>query len=129
MHFYEKDSVVDALKVMSRFLNRDGKLFLTVETPFLGNWKSHLKTYYQQKQAGEKWPGNIDNVNEVESTGRKENLPDKMHFFDIDTLVYALNKSGFSVDRIEYINRRNLFPDDLLFDGRESVGAIARKVR
>jgi len=129
LHFYGKDKAISTLKAISHCLKQGGKLFLTTETPFLGNWKAYLKIFHQKKQSGEKWPGYVDNVYEIESTGRSGILPNNMHFFDIDTLVYALNESGFSVDRVEYINRSNTFPDDLLLDGRESVGAIARKIR
>ena len=74
------------------------------------------------------WPGLADVTSDFEVAGRSENLPDFMHFFDLDTMAKVLFKVGFSIEKISYIDRFDCFPKDLLFDGRESLGVIAKKL-
>lgn len=44
-----------------------------------------------------------------------------------EVLDKSLQKTNFFVEHSSYINRKGQFPDDLILDGRESVGAIAIK--
>ena len=128
LHFLTPKEVLPALRNIKDFLVTQGKLFLVVETPFLGNWKTYLPEYNLRKKSKHLWPGFIEYVAEIESSGHKENLPSYMHFFDIDTLVRVLCEVGFTIEEITYVDRKGQFPDDLLLDGRESIGVIASKV-
>ncbi len=128
LHFFDGDVVDLVLKSMKRWLVSGGLLFIVVETPFLGNWKKFIPVYERNKKNNIMWPGFVDVASDFEDAGRSGNLPSFMHFFDLDTIAKALFKAGFSIEKISYIDRFESFPKDLLLDGRESLGAIAKKL-
>lgn len=125
-HFLTGDRIDIALSNIYKWLAPGASLYIICETPYLGNVQSFWPTYEQRKESGYKWPGEITNFNKIDKRFGF-NLPEFMHLLDVDILQCALESHGFEVDQIGYISREN-FPNDIKFDGRESVGAIARKV-
>jgi SAM-dependent methyltransferase len=126
-HFFNGTEIIDVLKKISGTLKENGLLFIVTETPFLKNWERFIPTFIHNKKQKLQWPG-IAITAEIESSGRSKNLPEFMNFFDIDTMACALISSGFTVEKISYIDRKGSFPEDLLLDGRESLGVIAKKI-
>lgn len=130
LHFFDGEQIVSALKKARSWLKSQGKLYVINETPYLSNWKSFLDEYNNRKTMGDTWPGLIDNTKQFE-TNRSLTLPPLVHWLDKETLMYALKEAGFKENavEIEYINRKNQFPSDLLMneEQRESVGcSVAR---
>lgn len=128
LHFFDGAQVEEAVSRMYQLLKPGGKLVLISETPFLGNWTKFYPDYMANKKNRHKWPGLIRNVAEIEDSGRADNLPELMHFFDIDTMARVVFEVGFTIDKLAYINRCGMFPKDILLDGRESVGLVAVKL-
>ncbi|MDF1797225.1 MAG: hypothetical protein P1U63_11885 [Coxiellaceae bacterium] len=128
LHFFDGESIEVILKKIRNWLVQGGELFIIVETPFLGNWTKFIPIYNNNKKNNAKWPGYAEVTTVFEDSGRASNLPEFMHFFDIDTMARVLSDCGFSVERISYIDRATTFPEDLLLDGRESLGVIAKKI-
>lgn len=126
LHFLTGNEIERALEKMKYWLKPNGKIFAVVETPFLSNWKTFLPIYIQRKMAGEAFPGEIHNTYEFEKN-RTKAMPKFIHFLDDDILRKLLVNSGFNITKVEYINRKDEFPSDIILDGKESVGAIAVK--
>ena len=126
LHFFTGDEIDKGLQKIKQWLKPGGKLFVTVETPYLGNWQQFIPEYEERKATGEKWPGLITMPKKYEQN-RTVNLPDIMHHLDDDILGRALLDAGLEIEFITLIDRKSVFPEDMLYDGRESVGAIAIK--
>ncbi len=56
------------------------------------------------------------------------NLPGVVNWFDTNTMARAVMEAGFEIERLSYIDRKGVFPDDVLLDGKESVGVVAVKI-
>lgn len=101
------------------------------ETPYLKNWSSFIPEY--EKRVAEKieWPGEIQEPCKFETSGRASTLPQYVNWFSKELIEREYQKAGLVVERIEYINRKGQFPDDLLIaeKGQESVGGIGIKPR
>lgn len=128
LHFFKGEKIEKSLKQLSACLKPGGKLFVVCETPFLMNWKKFIPEYKKRVSDGLKWPGEIKNPADYESSGRVASLPTFVHWITKEILERSLNKSQLDIEHLSYINRRDQFPSDLLLDGRESVGAIAIKL-
>lgn len=124
-HFFDPPTLQAAAQILFRWLVPGGPLFLTAETPYLGNWSSFHSVYERRKAEGEPWPGFIDDVPQY-CSNRAANLPLTMHLLDPEVLTRTFEQAGFLVEEA-YTFARPEFPPDLQFDGRESVGLIARK--
>ena len=72
------------------------------------------------------YPGEIDNPSHWENT-YSHNFSQFIHFLDKDVLSRLFEEAGLEVIEVEYINRSGQFPEDLLLDGRESVGIIGKR--
>jgi len=72
------------------------------------------------------FPGVIsDFANQDQRKGK--NLPPMLHLFCDVILKRELELAGFEIEFLEYLDRRKDFPEFLWLDGRESIGAIAKK--
>src|SRR3990167_2943376 len=127
LHFFTGDQIEKSLNQLFLYLKPGGKLFVICETPFLKNWQSFIPEYEKRVMQGMKWPGEISNPIEYENSGRITSLPKFVHWITKEVIERSLRQSSFNVEYLSYINRNGQFPQDLLLDGRESVGAIAAK--
>ena len=127
LHFFPGKKIEESLQLFSKLLKPGGKLFIICETPFLKNWQKFIPEYETRSKAGIEWPGEITNPNEFESSGRAATLPPLVHWITKDILNRSLKKTNFEILKSSYINRSGQFPNDLIFDGKESVGAEAIK--
>lgn len=127
MHFFTGAQIEKSLRSLSSFLKPGGKVFVVCETPFLKNWQKFLPEYEKRLQTNVQWPGEINNPADFESSGRASSLPEFVHWITKEIMEEVLNRTNFGIEHIAYIDRSGQFPEDLLFDGRESIGAIAIK--
>ncbi len=124
LHFLTPAEIKQAFILFHHWLKKDGKLFVTMETPFLKNWQKFIPEFEKRKQDNIDFPGFINNPRDFESSGFSEDLPTVVHWFDVDTLSKISTQHGFIIDRVHYVDRKNDFPQQLLLDGRESVAGI-----
>ena len=75
---------------------------------------------------GENWPALITNTDIYFEQIQHKNIPSFFNFLDVDILSRCLEKTGFSIQEINYFSRLD-YPDEIRLDGREGVGAIAIK--
>lgn len=127
LHFFTGDKIEKALQQLSSHLKPGGKLFVVCETPFLKNWQRFIPEHEKRVKAGVKWPGEITKPADFESSGRAASLPTFVHWITKEILDRSLAQSKFGVEYLSYIDRRGQFPDDLLLDGKESIGAVVAK--
>lgn len=127
LHFFSGKKIEKSLSLIQKLLKPGGKFFVVCETPFLKNWQKFTFEHEKRLKAGVEWPGEITNPADFESSGRASTLPSFVHWISKEILEKTLKKAGFFVSDISYINRKGQFPDDLLLNGQESVGAIGIK--
>lgn len=127
LHFFSGEKISKSLEQLATFLKPGGKLFIVCETPFLKNWQSFLPEYEKRIERGDEWPGEISNPAYYESSGRAATLPKFVHWMTKETLNKSVIRSKLGIERLSYIDRKGQFPNDLLLDGRESVGVVACK--
>lgn len=128
LHFFSGEKILQSLNLLYDLLKPNGKLFIVCETPYLRNWQKFIPEYEHRVIQGWNWPGEINNPADFESSGRASTLPKFVHWLTKDILDQILIKTKFTIEKSSYIDRIGQFPNDLLLDGRESVGAIARKI-
>jgi SAM-dependent methyltransferase len=124
LHFFSGEKIEQSLQLANKLLKPGGRLFVICETPYLKNWKRFIPEYEKRMTLGAEWPGEISNPSEFENSGRAASLPSFVHWMSKDVLDRTLIRSHFNIMQSSYINRREQFPDDLLLDGKESVGAV-----
>lgn len=127
LHFLTGSKIEQGLQQLFTQLKPRGKLFVVCETPFLKNWQRFIPEYKKRIKANVKWPGEITDPANFESSGRITSLPKFVHWISKEMLERSLTQSKFEIEHLSYIDRYGQFPDDLLLDGRESIGAIAIK--
>lgn len=129
LHFFPGKKIESGLKQIATLLKPGGKLFIVCETPFLKNWQKFLPEYEERLKKGVDYPGEITTPEKYESSGRSASLPAFVHWITKEILERTLLRTTlFTIDKSSYINRKNQFPPDLLWNGEESVGAIAIKL-
>lgn len=126
LHFFKGETIEKSIKQMGELLKPGGKLFIICETPYLKNWKKFIPEFEKRVNQGIEWPGEITNPADYESSGRAVTLPAFVHWISKDILERTIKQSGlFEIEQSCYIDRAGQFPDDLILDGKESVGAVA----
>lgn len=125
LHFFTGEEVEACIKKFFLWLKEGGKMFIVAESPYLSSYSSFIPIYEQKKRKGDLWPGLIEDTSLFKSI-RYNNIPGFLNFFDTDILKRTAEQSGFVVEECEFINRKD-FPHEMRYDGRESVGLIARK--
>ncbi|QHS27413.1 class I SAM-dependent methyltransferase [Piscirickettsia salmonis] len=127
IHFFNPDEVRVFFEKCYKWLDFNGKLFLTCETPYLKNWQSFIPVFEIKKSQGLEFPGYVTQVADYESLGYSDNLPEYMNFFDDDILKRVAEQFSFKVHECSFFSRQGFFPNEFTFDGRESVGLVAEK--
>lgn len=125
LHFFNGQRIELAINKAFGWLKSGGKLAIIAETPYLKNFQNFIPIYEQRKKQGHPWPGFIEDTMEF-GPDRGKFLPKQVHWLDKEVLCRAVEKVGFLIEEVSFIDRKD-FPDDLRLDGRESVGLIARK--
>ncbi len=125
LHFFPGTLIDQSFEALSEWLAPGGKVFIVAETPYLRNFQKFIPEYERRRAAGDRWPGFIDDVQALDPE-RGKFLPKTMHLLDPDVLSRSATQAGLTVEKCQTINRTD-FPDDLRFDGRESVGLIGVK--
>ena len=125
IHLLKGNDIEKTLSHFFKWLKPNGKLVITADTPFLKCYSSNLKKYESRRQQGDKWPGLIEDTSEFMGISFN-NIPKFINFLDLETLTRAISEEGFTIEKAEYIDQTS-FPEDLKFDGRETIGVIAHK--
>lgn len=125
LHFMDGEEVTLGLQKCWQWLAKKGKLFITVMTPHLSFYYDLIPEYERRAASGEEWPG-IFNPKLVASEKWKDNLPDFVHLFELDTLKKAVASAGFTIETLEYFCYDD-YPDEHRRDGKEFISLVANK--
>ena len=83
IHFFKEEQIHEFFKRCYSWLKKEGVLYITAETPFLGNWRNFNNVYEKRRKDGASWPGLISE-NEMclyETSGFSKNMPEIFQFF------------------------------------------------
>lgn len=128
LHFFNPEMLEKAIDSAYNLLEPGGILIISAETPYLANWQRFIPEYEQNVKMGVPNPGYIADTSKYETAGYSRRLPPRMHFLDPNVLTLLLTKNDrFIVEKCSTFDRSGTFPKELLLDGKESVGVIARK--
>ena len=126
MHFLTGEDVEICMSKFFNWLKEGGKIFLVVESPYLGaSYSAFIPIYEERKKQGHPWPGLIEDTTSYKSM-RYNNIPRFLNFFDTDIMKRISKNCGLMIEECAHINRID-FPLEIRYDGRESVGLIATK--
>ena len=126
LHFFTPLEWLKAAQVLYDWLAPGGKLFMTNESPYFGTMRSYIPVYLKNKRNGHPWPGVMVGMKHFDAA-RKKDVNSTINLLSRTETRAILEDVGFKIDRIEYLDRKGMYPDDALFDGRETVGVIAVK--
>ncbi|MBN9565047.1 MAG: class I SAM-dependent methyltransferase [Alphaproteobacteria bacterium] len=124
-NFMDDHQTAAAAKKLYQWLKPGGKVFVTVESPYLKYWLNFVQYFEARKKAGVEAPGLLTDPHHIAPT-RSPYFPDMLNFHDPDTLSQFFIDAGFKIETCHFISRPE-FPEALRHDGRESVGLIAVK--
>ena len=109
-----------------KWLKPGGKFFFLGGTPYMGTFQKFLPVYLNRKAEGYPWPGFIENISFC-TPERAGDLPGFVHLLDEEVLLRSLKQVGFFIEEVGYNAVLGDYPEDMKFDGREQIGAIALK--
>jgi polyketide synthase PksJ len=99
--FLNPEQTMQALAKIYDCLKPGGKLFIISGSVYSGSWINVHEEYLRNKLAKSKWPGYITNLWEKEPES-KENFPNEVHLFDLETMEEVLSYVGFSIISSQY---------------------------
>ena len=99
------------------------------ETPYFGTSKNFLPTYHQRKSTQNRWPGylTVEEVKKFWDLDKRPFVTSAVHLFDEDLIEQVASKAGLKIEEMGLLDRQGFFPEDALYDGRESLWAILTK--
>lgn len=123
-HFLKGEDIEHVLDMFYKSLIKNGKVFITAETPYISTFKKFVPLYRRLKRRGVKWPGVIPDISRYTN---RPNLPSFVNVLDPDILSRAVRQVGFKIEKSGFFDRP-YFPIQVRNNGRESVGIIGVKV-
>ena len=126
LHFFYGEDIILCLKKAHSWLIPGGKIFVSNETPYFGTTKDFIPIYESRKKEDHPWPGLIESLDYF-CAEKAPFLEMPAHMFDEDLCHKITENSGFTITEIFYINRKEEFPTNALYEGRESIAFIAKK--
>lgn len=126
LHFFPPNEWVNAVDTLFQWLVPGGKLFMTNESPYFGTMRKFIPVYLDRKRKGHPWPGLMQKMEHFDDT-RKKDVNSVINLLSLTETKAVLEDVGFDVEYIEYMDRKGMYPEDALYDGRETVGVIAIK--
>ncbi len=109
------------------WLKPGGRLFAVAATPYFGPFAGFASTYEEGLKKGEAWPGWVENTRTITEHRLMSQVPKSIHLLDDRILSRTFIDAGFEIERC-WMFRRHDLPASVHYDGRESVGLVARKI-
>jgi len=125
-HFLTGNQLALGMSKIARWLRPGGRLFVQAATPFQAPFVAFVPEYEQRVASGEKWPGWVEKIGAYSRHRLLGQMPRSVHLLDKEVLTRVCAVAELNVERAWFYRREDL-PVSLHWDGRESVGLIARK--
>lgn len=126
LHFFSPEEWVRAVDKIFDLLEPGGKVFITNESPYFGTMRKFIPVYEKRKETQYPWPGLVFGMRYFDET-RKSAVDATINLLSTEETKALLEEAGFEIEEVKYLDRKGFYPDDALYDGRESVFAIAKK--
>lgn len=126
LHFFPPALWVQSIEKIFELLKPGGKVFLTNESPYFGTMRRFIPIYEKRKASNYPWPGLVFGMKYFDES-RKNAVDAVINLLDLDETIAVLEDVGFQIEEAKYLDRKDFYPDDALYDGREAVFAIAQK--
>ncbi|MFF9687117.1 amino acid adenylation domain-containing protein [Streptomyces sp. NPDC014623] len=117
MHFLAPDDFRLTLRKMYDWLVPGGKVFLSSDSPYFGYWASKAADYEARRNAGDPWPGYIDDVAAHFDAAHVAGGPPLINTIDPEVFRRECEAAGFVVERAGFFGTVGV--------DRESYGAPA----
>lgn len=129
LHFFTGAEIIRCLKSIKEKLQPGGKVFVVNETPYFGTSKDFIPIYLQRKKEGGEWPGflTLEEVKTYFDPTKRAFVTNSVLFFDEELMRHVTQAAGLQLEEMGTLDRRGFFPEDALYDGRESLWAILSK--
>lgn len=127
LNFLTGPEIAHGLRLIVKWLEPGGKLFVISGTPYAANVRGFIQEYHRRKRRGDRWPGYVRNLKKYSSDPTVvHELPDALHLLDDEILCRECKRAGLVVEQSKMFLRKGL-PKYLRLDGRENVLLVARK--
>ncbi len=126
LHFLTGRQLEIGAANIARWLKPGGTVWVHAATPWLGPFAAFGEEFARRREAGERWPGWIENARLFSQHRLLAQLPKSLQLLDDETLRRVFEEAGLVTEKAWLFRRRDL-PKSLYGDGRESVGYVARK--
>lgn len=124
LHFLTPDELIETLGNMYKWLQPGGQIYLITDTCFSGPWKNYLPQFEKNLEAGEPFPGFIENVLDCLPVPRlPKGMTPHMNCLDPDTLARECRAAGFDIISAKYFGPARASSDY----GKDHAGIIAVK--
>lgn len=120
------DQVAQALKNAAALLTEGGRIYTLSTTPVMNIFASLTPEYKAKKEAGDPWPGYIQNVH-AKAPNLVGKVPDAYHMIDQDTLQRVCEAAGLSFIEGPTYTGIPYQSAEILCQGQEYVTAILQR--
>lgn len=126
LHFMTSDEIEEGLAKINGWLVPNGKIFIAVLPPQHGEYREKVLEIFDERwDSGDSWPGMGFRSKDILPL-QAYALPAMLHVMDERPLKRALEKYGFVVERLGYIDMKKYGQTDKR-QGQELFGIVARK--
>jgi len=121
LHFLSGADVAQTVRKMHTWLKPGGRLFLVVDSPYTGPWRTLSDDYERRKAAGDAWPGFVANYAQFLPTGQDPSQhPRFINPMDPDILTRVCADAGFEVLEARFLSSATKHAT-----GRDHAGVVA----
>lgn len=96
LHYLRPDEFIVGLKRLRELLKKDGTIYMTIGSPYLDVYKGFAEEYAKRFEAGNEFPGYMEDVRQWHPKGATHNAGFFL-FFDPVALKNIVSKNGFTV--------------------------------
>ena len=124
LHFLTPNELIETLRNMYNWIQPGGRIYLITDTCYSGPWKNYLPEFEKKLEAGDPFPGFIENVLDCLPIPRlPKGMTPHMNCLDPDTLSRECKSAGFKIITSKYFGPSRASSNY----GKDHAGIIAIK--
>ena len=124
LHFLTPNELIETLRNMYNWIQPGGRIYLITDTCYSGPWKNYLPEFEKKLEAGDPFPGFIENVLDCLPIPRlPKGMTPHMNCLDPDTLSRECKSAGFEIITSKYFGPSRASSNY----GKDHAGIIAVK--
>jgi len=123
--FLNGKEIEHGLAKIKRWLKPGGKLYVVAPSIHMTSVNKRVyKSFIMKRKAKDPWPGLNVPTKEIYPSDVAYNMPERVHVFDLDTLVNVMIRTDFDVQRVSYFDKFNRL-NSINGTDKQSIGIIA----